>query len=141
MCPACLCGREVESAKKSDRHRPELAKAFQASRLYGAKLVIAKLDRLSRDAHFLLGLKEAGVDFVAADMPNADGGGRRGQGNIRAHQGGARRCQEAKSEAEARRLSWRYDHIDHPQAGRAAAQARTAARAARLSSPNFSQPE
>jgi len=61
---------EVESGKDSDR--PELAKAFRACRLYGAKLVIAKLDRLSRDAHFLLGLEKAGVDFVAADMPSAN---------------------------------------------------------------------
>ena len=61
---------EVESGKKSGR--PELAKACAACRLYGAKLVIAKLDRLSRNAHFLLGLKEAGVDFVAADMPEAN---------------------------------------------------------------------
>ena len=61
---------EVESGKKSDR--PELAKALQACRLFGAKLVIAKLDRLSRDAHFLLGLEKAGVDFVAADMPQAN---------------------------------------------------------------------
>ena len=41
-------------------------------RLHGARLVIAKLDRLPRNAHFLLGLKESGVDFVAADMPNAN---------------------------------------------------------------------
>lgn len=61
---------EVESGKKADR--PELAKAFQACRLFGAKLVIAKIDRLSRDAHFLLGLEKAGVDFVAADMPQAN---------------------------------------------------------------------
>jgi DNA invertase Pin-like site-specific DNA recombinase len=61
---------EVESGKKSDR--PELAKAFATCRLHGARLVIAKLDRLSRNAHFLLGLKESGVDFVAADMPNAN---------------------------------------------------------------------
>jgi DNA invertase Pin-like site-specific DNA recombinase len=61
---------EVESGKHADR--PQLAKAFQLCRLTGAKLVIAKLDRLSRDAHFLLGLEKAGVDFVAADMPQAN---------------------------------------------------------------------
>src|SRR4051794_20472111 len=51
---------EVESGKNNDR--VELSKAIKACRLYGAKLVIAKLDRLSRDAHFLLGLEKAGVD-------------------------------------------------------------------------------
>ena len=61
---------EVESGKRSDR--PELAKALHACRVYGAKLVIAKLDRLSRDVHFLLGLEKAGVDFVAADMSAAN---------------------------------------------------------------------
>jgi DNA invertase Pin-like site-specific DNA recombinase len=49
-----------------------LAQAMRACRLHGATLVIAKLDRLSRDAHFLLGLQKAGVDFVAADMPDAN---------------------------------------------------------------------
>lgn len=61
---------EVESGKRDDR--PELEKAMRACRVHGAALCIAKLDRLSRDAHFLLGLQKAGVDFVAADMPDAN---------------------------------------------------------------------
>ena len=61
---------EVESGKDSDR--PKLAEAFNMCRLTGAKLCIARLDRLSRDAAFLLGLDKAGVEFVAADMPHAN---------------------------------------------------------------------
>jgi DNA invertase Pin-like site-specific DNA recombinase len=61
---------EIESGKRADR--PKLAEAFKACRLHKATLVIAKLDRLSRNAHFLLGLKDAGIDFVCADMPNAN---------------------------------------------------------------------
>lgn len=61
---------EVESGARNNR--PELARAFQACRLYGAKLLIAKIDRLSRDAAFLLGLRSAGIEFVAADMPDAN---------------------------------------------------------------------
>jgi DNA invertase Pin-like site-specific DNA recombinase len=61
---------EVESGKRDDR--PQLVKALEVCRLTGAVLVIAKLDRLSRDAHFLLGLEKAGVEFVAVDMPNAN---------------------------------------------------------------------
>jgi DNA invertase Pin-like site-specific DNA recombinase len=67
-----LCAEitEVESGKNSDR--PRLAEALMLCRLYGATLIIAKLDRLSRDAYFLLGLEKAGVEFVAADMPSAN---------------------------------------------------------------------
>jgi DNA invertase Pin-like site-specific DNA recombinase len=61
---------EVESGKRCDR--PVLDEVLKACRVYDATLVIAKLDRLSRDAHFLLGLEKAGVDFVAADMPRAN---------------------------------------------------------------------
>jgi DNA invertase Pin-like site-specific DNA recombinase len=61
---------EIETCKNDDR--PQCARALDACRLAGAVLVIAKLDRLSRDAHFLLGLEKAGVEFVAADMPNAN---------------------------------------------------------------------
>jgi DNA invertase Pin-like site-specific DNA recombinase len=61
---------EVETGKRTDR--PQLEAALAACRLYGAKLIIAKLDRLARDSHFLLGLEKAGVDFVCADMPSAN---------------------------------------------------------------------
>jgi len=62
---------EVESGKRSD-NRSELTRAMEHARLTGATLLIAKLDRLSRDAHFLLGLQKAGVRLVAADMPEAN---------------------------------------------------------------------
>jgi DNA invertase Pin-like site-specific DNA recombinase len=61
---------EIESGKRNDR--PQLAKALHLCKATGARLVIAKLDRLSRDAHFLLGLQKAGVPFVAADLPEAN---------------------------------------------------------------------
>lgn len=61
---------EVESGSRDDR--PKLAEALALCRLHAATLVIAKLDRLSRDAHFLLGLQKANVRFVAADMPEAN---------------------------------------------------------------------
>lgn len=61
---------EIESGARDGR--PRLAEALALCRLHGATLVIAKLDRLSRDAAFLLNLQKAGVRFVAADMPEAN---------------------------------------------------------------------
>jgi DNA invertase Pin-like site-specific DNA recombinase len=61
---------ETESGKRDDR--PALHRALTSCRIHDATLLIAKLDRLSRDAAFLLKLQKAGVRFVACDMPEAD---------------------------------------------------------------------
>lgn len=61
---------EVESGKKNQR--PQLEAAIATAKAKGAVLVIAKLDRLSRNAGFIFALRDSGVDFVAADMPDAN---------------------------------------------------------------------
>lgn len=61
---------EVESGKRADR--PQLAAAIAACRVHGAQLVIAKLDRLARNVAFVSALMEAGVEFIAVDMPLAN---------------------------------------------------------------------
>jgi DNA invertase Pin-like site-specific DNA recombinase len=61
---------EVESGKRSDR--PELARALSLCRIHGAKLLVAKLDRLARNVAFISTLMEAGVDFEAVDLPQAN---------------------------------------------------------------------
>jgi DNA invertase Pin-like site-specific DNA recombinase len=61
---------EVESGKKSDR--PQLARAVDACRKHKARLVIAKLDRLSRNLAFVATLMESGAEFVAVDNPHAN---------------------------------------------------------------------
>lgn len=61
---------EVETGRKNER--PELDAALNLAKLTGATLIIAKLDRLSRNAAFLLTLRDAGVRFLACDMPEAN---------------------------------------------------------------------
>ena len=62
---------EVESGKRSD-NRPQLEKALKLARVHNARLVVAKIDRLSRSVAFISKLMEGGVEFVAADMPEAN---------------------------------------------------------------------
>ena len=62
--------REIESGRKDDRPQFDKARAH-AQRIKG-RLVIGKLDRLSRDVHFISGLLKSGVDFVACDNPHAN---------------------------------------------------------------------
>lgn len=65
---------EVETGKGANalEKRPQLRLALELCRKTGARLLIAKLDRLARNVHFVSGLIETGVDFIAADMPNAN---------------------------------------------------------------------
>ena len=61
---------EIESGKRNDRIQLHQAIAF--ARRHAATLIIAKLDRLSRNAGFIFALKDSGVDFICADMPDAN---------------------------------------------------------------------
>lgn len=61
---------ETESGRKDDR--PELDRALALCRKQKAKLVIAKLDRLSRNLAFIARLMDAGVEFIAVDNPHAN---------------------------------------------------------------------
>lgn len=61
---------EIESGRKKDR--PQLQAAIQAAKHHQARLLIAKLDRLSRNASFVMVLRDSEVDFVACDLPDAN---------------------------------------------------------------------
>ena len=68
--PLVAAFEEHETGRDNDC--PKLREAMALCRVRNATLVIARIDRLSRNAHFLLGLQEAKVRFVAADMPDAN---------------------------------------------------------------------
>lgn len=61
---------EIETGKKNNR--PRLLAALDECRRLGATLLIAKLDRLARNVHFITGLMEGKVPFIAVDMPDAN---------------------------------------------------------------------
>ena len=61
---------DIESGSKDNR--PELEKALRKCRLTGATLLIAKLDRLSRNRRFLMDLQDSSINFVCCDMPEAN---------------------------------------------------------------------
>ncbi len=65
---------EIETGKGANalEKRPQLCLALEACRKTGAVLLIAKLDRLARNVHFVSGLMESRVKFVACDMPEAN---------------------------------------------------------------------
>lgn len=62
---------EIESGRKSDR--PQLKAALDAARIHGARLIVAKVDRLARDVGFLSTLLDAGVEITFCDMPAVSG--------------------------------------------------------------------
>jgi len=61
---------EIESGKADDR--PELIAAMKKADLVGGRLLVGKLDRLSRDLHFITSLQKSKVDFVVCDLPGCD---------------------------------------------------------------------
>lgn len=66
-----LCSfTDVESGKRDNR--PQLDKAITRCRLTGATLLIAKLDRLSRNKAFLFKMMDSKIQFICADMPEAN---------------------------------------------------------------------
>lgn len=69
-CEALAEYTEIESGKRNER--PELLKALHHAKVTGATLVVAKMDRLSRNLAFLAALQDSGARFVAADMPEAN---------------------------------------------------------------------
>lgn len=62
---------EVETGTKK-RERPKIKEALELAKTEGATLLIAKLDRLARNVVFVMTLKDSGVPFVCADMPEAN---------------------------------------------------------------------
>src|SRR5215469_16315925 len=97
--------REVETGKREDavQRRPQLQAALTAYKRQKAILVIAKPDRLTRNTHFITGLRKSKVDFVACDYPFADTMQIQVAGRVRR----ARVCSRRGPNCPPRRRTWR----------------------------------
>lgn len=71
-CEDCIIESYTDISSGKNDNRPELLKAIEHANKADAKLLIAKLDRLSRNASFIFTLKDTKVDFVCCDMPDAN---------------------------------------------------------------------
>jgi DNA invertase Pin-like site-specific DNA recombinase len=67
-----LIGFEAEAESGTKADRPLLEEALNICQLADATLIVAKIDRLTRDLHFLTGLQNKGIKFLALDMPEAN---------------------------------------------------------------------
>ena len=70
--PASILAEFTDIESGQINHRPELLNAIQFAKLHKARLLIAKLDRLSRNLTFMSSLLDSRVSFVCADMPDAN---------------------------------------------------------------------
>ena len=61
---------EIETGKSTNR--PQLNKALECCKVHNATLIVAKLDRLARNLHFVTSLQVANIDFICCDMPSAN---------------------------------------------------------------------
>jgi DNA invertase Pin-like site-specific DNA recombinase len=93
---------EVQSGKDADR--PELAKAIRRARVTGARLAVAKQDRLTRDDLHFFQLRKQGLDWIAADAPDGDDltAGIKAVMNQEERERISRRTREALAAAKAR---------------------------------------
>lgn len=121
---------EIESGKRNDR--PQLARALAACRLHNATLIIAKLDRLARNVAFIANLMDSRVDFVAADMPQANRLTVHVLAAIAEHEAAAisARTKAALSRAKARGTLLGGDRGNLPRVAKAGARASVEARRA-----------
>lgn len=71
-CSDCVIAEYTDIESGKNDKRPELIKAIEHAKKNKVKLLIAKLDRLSRNAAFIFTLRDANIDFTCCDMPQAN---------------------------------------------------------------------